>query len=286
MQKSDPLIVNAPQRSEQWFAARLGNVTASSVEVVSSYSKPTAAQMKLALEIHNDNGIDPEYIDEMMEKYPVEFCLEAGIELSESVARETYRESLVAERITKMPADQDKFISPEMRWGQALEREARHWYAMNNNVQVSEAPLYLHRLYYCGASPDGDVIDMETGELGVAEIKCLKSHNHLYKIIRDAKMPDDYFWQVQMQMWITGRAWCDFVGYDSRVGDGLKAFVIRVKRDDFFLKNVFEPMLLRFLEECDHDEKVFYAIKMQRLEKERKEREYREELALAAQVLS
>lgn len=255
-----PIIVKAPQRSSEWFNARLGNVTGSKADLTMDYSKPTVAQLKEAIKAHEDQGIDEGYIEEMSEKYPVEFCLEIGIELRESAGRKGYKEGIVAERFSGMPADLDPYITKDMLWGQNQEIFARHKYQELTDNIVQEAPLMLHPEWLCGASPDGLVVDSQTGELGNLEIKCLKTKNHMYKVLKAKKAPDEYITQIQMQMWIDGRDWCDFVGFDSRLDEGLQIYICRVRRDDFFIENVLIPSIKRFLDECDHDQRVFYAI--------------------------
>jgi predicted phage-related endonuclease len=46
------------------------------------------------------------------------------------------------------------------------------------------------------------------------------------------EVPSKYNIQMQWQMAVTGRKWCDFVSYDPRVPDHLKLYIIRVQRDD------------------------------------------------------
>jgi hypothetical protein len=260
MQKFTPIIVDAPQLSPRWFESRLGNVTGSRVSDTRDYYKPTAPMLNLAIEIHEQQGIDLDYIAEMGEKYPAEFCVEVGIELQEASGRMNYRREIVTERITGMSANLDQYITKDMQWGQQQEPAARALYGLVSGNRVETAPLFLHPELLTGASPDGLVIDIETGELGNLECKCLKSTNHLYKVIKQDAVPDDYHDQIQDQMWINGRDWCDFVAYDSRVKEGLHLFIKRVDRDDFFINNVLEPSIRRFLAECDRDERQFYAI--------------------------
>lgn len=265
-----PIIVNAPQRSDKWFIARLGNLTASNASKAMSFSKPTVAQMKQALEVYDNCQIDPDYIEEMSEKYPVKFCLDAGIELNELADRKSLRENLVGERLTGLRADPDGYVNNDMKWGIVNEFHALEMYQAEHNVKCTEAPLMLHPSLMCGASLDSLVIDLETGELGCAEIKCPRSANHLYKAIKLEKMPEEHYPQVQMQMWIAGRDWCDFLSFDSRVKEGLMMFKERIPVDEFYLVNVLIPMITDFLNECDHDERVFHAIRKQNLERKAK----------------
>lgn len=266
------VVVDAPQRSDKWFAARLGNVTASRVSDTQEYYAVNKGHLDMAMEFYllNPHLRSEQWVDRMREEYPLEFCLQVpGMEIQEKASRKAYRETIVAERITGLKADTDPYVNDAMKWGIINEGLALNHYQIKYKKVLSPSPLYLHPTLLCGASPDSDVIDIETGELGNAEVKALMSHNHLYKIIKDDKMPDEYMPQVQMQMWMRQVQWTDFIGFDSRVKDGLDLFVNRVEYDEFYADNVLLPALVRFLDECDRDERMFYAIRAKNLAKKK-----------------
>jgi predicted phage-related endonuclease len=96
----------------------------------------------------------------------------------------------------------------------------------------------------CSASPDG-LVDKD----GQVEIKNPMSHTHLETLITK-KVPGDYVTQMQWQMACTGRKWCDFVSYDSRMPEHLRLFVKRVERDDEYITEL-EKEVLKFLTELD-----------------------------------
>lgn len=267
-QRLTPIVVQAPQRSEEWFGARLGNVTGSNVSKTMSYSAVTKTHLEQAAEYYqlNKASYEDEWLEKMLEEYPLEFCLQAEVDIWEKADRKSYREAIVAERITGQRSDTDPYVTEDMRWGIINEIGAKNLYAELTGNKVSEAPYMMHPTLLCGASPDGLVVDVTTGELGNIEIKCLKSSNHLYKVISRDYVPPDYHEQIQMQMWITGRDWCDFIAYDSRVLEDLQLFIKRIEYDDFYVDNVLVPAITRFLEECDRDERKFYAIAKQRRE--------------------
>src|SRR5690554_3488230 len=94
-------------------------------------------------------------------------------------------------------------------WGHANEDQARTEYAMETGIAVRETGFHLHPEHdWLGASPDGLV-----GQHGLLEVKCP------YKL-RDADaVPDEllelddkhlYWHQMQCQMAVLDRAWCDF----------------------------------------------------------------------------
>lgn len=257
---TNAIVIDAPQRSDKWFAARLGNVTGSEAEKA---VRATGLEAKHAAirKMFNMASVSAKFktSDEYTELISLpgfELFEKAEFELPDNDTRIAYRKSRVIERLTGMPPE-DKFISKAMLWGQMNEKLAVAKYQMETGNKVDEAFFLLHPELRCGASPDGHVTDCVTGELGVLEVKCLESHNHLYKIMRTQEVPDDYFVQMQMEMWLANVDYCDFVGYDSRLPGKLDIFIKRVKRDDFYIDNVLEPEIIAFLEEVDKDERFF-----------------------------
>jgi hypothetical protein len=255
----NPIIVDAPQRSREWFQARLGKVTGSKAEVVMSYRKPTKKHMEEADLFYAEADAQPPEVERLRKEYPIEYCLRAGVDLLPNLDRTTYKRNLVGERLTGMESEPDMFTSYAMKWGTINEPLALALYQLKSRSIIAPAPLLLHPTLACGASPDSLVTDPATGLLGNVEVKCLETRNHLYEVIVLGKMPKKYIPQVQMQMWTNGRDFCDFVAYDSRLPDGLKIFIIRVERDDFYIDEVLEPAVRRLLDEVDNDFKRFWA---------------------------
>lgn len=270
--KFNPIIIDAPQRSEKWFEARLGIGSASKANEMLAMDNRSITKGALSNAdtwyINNPHVRDAEWREVMRDKYPAEYCLQAGVEIRESAARKTYREEVVSERFTKLQKDIP--TTRAMQWGVISEPFARAHYENQYNMHVDNAPLFLHPKLMCGATPDGLVTDKATGEVGNLEIKCLESHNHLFKAIKAGIMPAEHNAQVQMQMWLTTRDWCDFVAYDSRFGDTapeLMVFKQRIERDDFYIDNVLVPGVIRFLDECDAAERQIWAIIYSKREK-------------------
>jgi hypothetical protein len=255
-----PKLIQFPQRSEEWFKARLGLVTGSNAYKTLSYYAPTVADLKQATEIYIDNGFEQDDIDWLLDLSKTEFCLRVGIELREATERKSYRQGIVAERLTGLPADPDPYVTYDMKWGSVNEDIAKTLYQMEKQCLVEDAYLAVHPELKCGASTDGTSTDMRTGEIGNCEVKCLRTANHLYKIIKENAVPDDYRDQIQFQMWLTGFDWCDFIGFDSRVPEGLKIYVERIPYDPLYLDLVLLPAIERFLKECENDFKHFWAM--------------------------
>lgn len=159
----------------------------------------------------------------------------------------SYKKELVAERIVGEMGKADVFMTDAMKWGQINEGLARTEYMLRTGHKVTPEGFAQHDDLMIGVSTDGLVDD--TGNL---EIKCLMPHNHLYNIAMNGEMPDDYRDQVQGQMWVTGRYWCDFVGYDSRMPKGLDLVVTRVLRDDDYIMKL-EARVGEFLDDVRRD---------------------------------
>lgn len=88
-----------------------------------------------------------------------------------------------------------------------------------------------------GCSPDGLV-----GENGLIEAKCPMPET-LIGYHAEGVLPNEYKPQVMGQLLITGRDWCDFVGYHPQ----LKPFILRVERDDKYIAKLW----LALEEFCD-----------------------------------
>ena len=159
-----------------------------------------------------------------------------------TATRRDYMATLVAERLTGEPAE--TYTNAAMDWGTLYEPEAREVYKAITGNSVLEVGLVKHSNLEAGASPDG-LVDRD----GLVEIKCPKTATMISYII-DGKAPKQYLPQMQGQMWITGRKWCDFVSYDPRLDPKNAYFCVRVERDDEYIANL-EKEVTAFLVEVD-----------------------------------
>jgi predicted phage-related endonuclease len=132
-----------------------------------------------------------------------------------------------------------------MQWGTDQEPFARIKYEEKFDLFVEQIAFVKHpTIEFFGASPDGLV-----GADGMLEIKCPNSKTHI-KYLNDGKPPSKYIPQMQCQMAVTGRKWCDFVSFDPRMPDGLDFFVVRLERDEEYIK-AMEAEVQQFLNEVD-----------------------------------
>lgn len=159
-----------------------------------------------------------------------------------SASRKNYAAELVTERLTGNPTE--SFTSAAMQWGTDNEPVARLQYGLTTGLDAEETGFWIHDDIFTGASPDGLI-----GEDGVLEIKCPNTATHI-DTLQSKKVPRQYVAQVQGQMWVTGRQWCDFVSFDPRLPDNAQMIVIRVERDEAYIQEL-ELEITNFLKEVD-----------------------------------
>ncbi len=174
-------VTEHEQRSEGWFAARLGIPTASQFGKIITPTGKKSAQMA------------------------------------------AYCNQLIAEKITGEPTYVK--VTDAMQHGTDTEPEARAFYEIAYDVEVFEVGLCLHDTLDAGASPDGLV-----GDDGLLEIKCPQPGT-MVEYLREEWLPAKYKPQVQGQLWITGREWCDFFAYHPT----MKPLMVRTYRDEEYI---------------------------------------------------
>ena len=188
------------QRSEEWFQARLGKVTASRVADVL-----------------------------------------AKIKSGESASRRNYKIQLVSERLTG--ERQETYVNQAMQDGIDREQFARDRYVKQFG-EVEEVGFVKHPTLEAGASPDGLV-----GTDGIIEIKCPMGSTHTETLMTQ-EVPSKYVSQIQFQLLVTGRKWCDFVSYNPMFPENLQVFVRRVFANKEYQQEL-EAEVKQFLKEVD-----------------------------------
>ena len=189
------------QRTDEWFTARLGKVTASRVADVIAKTKT-----------------------------------------GYGAGRANYMADLVVERLTGKKAQ--GFTNAAMEWGTEQEPHARAAYSAKTGIMVEEVGFIDHpTVAMSGASPDG------FAEEGLIEVKCPNTATHLEYVLAELP-PLKYFTQMQWQMACTGRPFCDFVSFDPRLPERLQLLVVRIPRDDDYIK-MLEQEVTVFLQELD-----------------------------------
>lgn len=140
-----------------------------------------------------------------------------------SKTRRTYMYKLAGERLTGAPMEH--YSNGYMERGHQMEDEARAWYELVTGSVVDRIAFVRCDIRQAGASPDGIV-----GTDGLIEIKTKAPHLQI-EVLETGALPSEHIAQVQGLLWITGRAWVDFVSYFT----GMPPFKIRVSRDEDFI---------------------------------------------------
>lgn len=186
---------------------------------------------------------EPHYDFEIEQQTPEWYAAKLGmfsgstfhIFLGDAKGKEEKLWELVAERRYK-DSDAEEFLGFYTERGKTLEHEARRVYQVVNEVEVQQVGLVEDMEYFPGwvvCSPDGLV-----GDDGIIEIKCLVAKNMLQytegKYANDYYVSPQYKTQVQFNLMVTQRKWCDFVYYHPRIGIRIK----RIERDEEYIQKI------------------------------------------------
>lgn len=199
------------QRSDAWFDARAGRITASRMCDVMAFtvgegfykSGPRKGQPKIATPLK---------------------------------ARTDYIHQLAAERLTNKPRKQVKAWA--LQWGQEVEPAAVAAYEAETGFIVERASFVPHPAYdFIGASPDFFV-----GDEGGGEIKCPESSEvHLATLVTG--LPEEHIEQIQGGLWVTHRKWWDFISYHPDFPADLRLYVQRVERDEIYIAKLADACI-------------------------------------------
>jgi len=154
-----------------------------------------------------------------------------GLGSSPSKTRLAYMYQLAAERLTG--EIEESYSNKFMEWGNEWEDSARASYQLKHDIVVDEV-AFIQLNDDIGVSPDGLV-----GDKGLIEIKCPKTTTQI-KWFLDGKVPTEHYAQIQGQLWVSGREWCDFISFDPRIDGESGYFEIRVERDEEYIRELSE----------------------------------------------
>lgn len=141
-----------------------------------------------------------------------------------SASRANYAAQLVAERLTGEAGE--TFTNAAMKWGTETEPYARAAYEFMTDEKVTLVGFIQHpKIAMSGASPDGLI-----GDDGLLEIKAPNTSTHIETLLGSGT-DRKYLLQMQWQMAVTGRSWCDFVSFDPRLPEAMRLSITRHNRD-------------------------------------------------------
>jgi len=176
----------------------------------------------------------------------------AEIKSGEAAARRNLRVRLTLERLTGR-SQESGYLSQAMQDG--IDREAEclgHYEAVSGEL-VSRVGYMAHDELMAGFSPDGLI-----GDDGFCEAKCPTPAIHL-EYVKCGVVPSDYYKQILHGMWLSGRAWCDWVSFNPDFPEPLRLKIVRVHRNQAAIQE-YERKAVAFLQEVDREVEAIRTI--------------------------
>lgn len=118
-----------------------------------------------------------------------------------------------------------------MQRGHELEDEAAQLYGIIRDCQPKKCGFITTEDGQIGASPDRLI-----GADGLLEIKCVEPQTQIGYLIDG--LDKAYIPQIQGQLYVTGRKWCDWLAYNQF----LPPVIIRVKRDEEYIATLSQAL--------------------------------------------
>ena len=162
---------------------------------------------------------------------------------SHTKGHRNYVEKIV-DALDGIPDFDDHELKPWFANGIYYESFARGWYSFKFDIDVKETGFVVHDDFdWIGCSPDGLL-----GSDGLIEIKN-RDRLSTFKLHARKGVVDPQP-QIQTQLFVTGRKWCDYVNYwRDDVNEFEKGHVQRVHRNDAYIENTLLPAFVRFWQE-------------------------------------
>lgn len=158
--------------------------------------------------------------------------------------RRLYIERL-ADDIAGIPNFEDEEVPPWFAAGKQYESYAFGWYSWQKGVDVKPAGFYVHDEYtWLGASPDGFPPE---GEIEIKYRSYLRTfYEHASKGLRARGVRP----QIQTQLFVTDKPWCDYVNYwRDDANEFEKGAIERIYRDDAYIENTLLPAFVGLWDE-------------------------------------
>ena len=234
------ILTDLEQRSDEWYAARRGIVTASAVGKLITVRKLGALDFDCPAcgtiegkPCLSKRGTEPAPIKTLHpERTPPAAQKVTVVEVASNEESRGLTALLVAERIAGFT--DPTWVSMDMNRGIFSEAFARDAYAKHFGVEVREVGFMTEDQwgFSIGLSPDGLV-----GDDGLIEIKSPRNKGHVLSVVAD-QVPFEHVAQIQCALLVSGRAWCDFISYAG----GLHLYRKRVYPDPTWQKVIVDAV--------------------------------------------
>lgn len=216
------------QRSPEWFELRCGLVTASTIGALITLDAPdptTVTCPTCAVKSGPCISIARKRPTPLKNVHPTRTVAAShkppALKVADNDTSRGLIHTLAAERIRRM--GEDLPTTSDMWRGIDSEPYAREAYERHAGVEVVEIGFQIREVdgARLGYSPDGLV-----GTDGLIEIKAPRAKTHIATILAD-EVPAQYMPQLQAALFVSGRAWIDFVSFSG----GLHLYPKRVYPD-------------------------------------------------------
>jgi hypothetical protein len=136
----------------------------------------------------------------------------------------------------------DEYTTPEMAEGVRREEESIEAYEAQTFRITDPGEFLLIPGTIIGATPDAFVV----GESGLVQAKNPSPKAHMETLL-SRELPSKYRVQVQWEMMVADRNWCDFISYNPAFPDQHKLVIIREMHDRKFTSEVLRPRIDTFI---------------------------------------
>jgi exodeoxyribonuclease (lambda-induced) len=154
------------------------------------------------MKIYNFEQYSPEWWEIRAKKMTASHAQAIG---SNGAGLKTYIREIM--RPFFMVVEKPQYSNKTMERGLELEPSADTAYTFDTGIHTEQVGFVVHS-DYVGCSPDR-LADTN----GLTEIKCLEDKAY-FDLLLDGKIESKYIWQMNMQMLICQKEWCDFVAYN------------------------------------------------------------------------
>lgn len=161
------------------------------------------------MEIVNVDQLTPEWFEIRAKRLTASHAQAIG---SAGKGLNTYVLQKMSEFYSK--GEKEYYSNKDTERGNRLEPSAAFLYSVKQEIDVEKIGFVIHN-DYIGASPD-----LFAGPDGLAEIKC-PNDKTFFNLMLDFYIDSKYDWQMQMQMLVCKKNYCDYVCYNPNFKNNL-----------------------------------------------------------------
>lgn len=164
-----------------------------------------------------------------------------------TASKAKYRPYILECIADKLAPGEPEYYSQAMQHGVDTEPQAVLKYAEVKGLDVNADDFiytsvggwvfFTHHHFNIGGTPDIILPDR------ICEIKCPSSKQHIDYLLCDngLDLPTDYYYQMQLNMYLAQRWKCDFISFDDRLHDDkLHIKIIEIERDEDVINKLLE----------------------------------------------